>query len=416
MYVLYEESGNFKAEKIFSQGESSLQVESESGKRSKIKSAAVLFQFEQPAPAQLLSAAREQAAQIEIDFLWECAPQEEFEAVEFAQDYYGRPPDAVEKAALIFALNDAPAYFHRRGKGRYRPAPPDILAAALAAIEKKRKQAELQQEWTQQMVSGTLPGPVAEVAQSLLVRPDKNSMQWKAFEAAVEQSHTSPERLLLRLGAWPNPLALHRQRFLASHFPKGTGFPAIQVPSAGAELPLAEVEAYSVDDSSTTEIDDALSVRQLDDDTVQVGIHIAAPGLAILRGGELDHIARERMSTVYFPGEKITMLPGELIAAYSLDAGSPRLYDGVSAGVSITIATVHDTLTVPTSAVHALGTLHTVTVLSGSKAQAVQVKLGAIGAERTQITSGLSAGQQVVLANLDEPLPSNDASTTRGCG
>ena len=285
MYVLYEESGNFKAEKIFSQGESSLQVESESGKRSKIKAATVLFQFEQPAPAQLLAQAREQAAKMEVDFLWECAPQEEFEAATFAQDYYGRPPDAVEKAAVIFALNDAPAYFHRRGKGRYRPAPPDILAAALAAIEKKRKQAEQQQEWTQQMVSGTLPGPVAEVAQSLLVRPDKNSMQWKAFEAAVEQSHTSPERLLLSLGAWPNPLALHRQRFLASHFPKGTGFPAIQVPSAGAELPLAEVEAYSVDDSSTTEIDDALSVRQLDDDTVQVGIHIAAPGLAILRGG-----------------------------------------------------------------------------------------------------------------------------------
>lgn len=324
MYVLYEENGNFKAEKIFSQSESSLQVESESGKRSKIKSATVLFQFEQPAPAQLLEQARTQAAQMEVDFLWECAPQEEFEAVEFARDYFGRPPDAIEKAAVVFALNDAPAYFHRRGKGRYRPAPPDILAAALAAIEKKRKQAEQQQEWTRQMVEGTLPAPVAEVAQSLLVRPDKNSLQWKAFEAAVEQSRSTPERLLLRLGAWPHALALHRQRFLASNFPKGTGFPAVAIPSAGDDLPLADVEAYSVDDSSTTEIDDALSVRRLDDDTVQVGIHIAAPGLALPRGGELDNIARERMSTVYFPGEKITMLPDELIARYSLDAGSPR--------------------------------------------------------------------------------------------
>src|SRR3546814_19362870 len=79
---------------------------------------------------------------------WECAPQEEFEAIAFAQDYCVHPPSAVEKAALIFALNSAPAYFHRRGKGCYRPAPPDILAAALAAIERKQKQAALNRKST----------------------------------------------------------------------------------------------------------------------------------------------------------------------------------------------------------------------------------------------------------------------------
>src|SRR3546814_15584112 len=51
----------------------------------------------------------------------------------------GHPPSAVEKAALIFALNSAPADFHRRGKGCYRPAPPDILEAALAGTERKQK-------------------------------------------------------------------------------------------------------------------------------------------------------------------------------------------------------------------------------------------------------------------------------------
>ena len=135
MYVLYEDSGNFKAAKVFSRAESTMQVESESGKRSKIKNASVLFEFDSPAPAELLKQAEVQASEIEIDFLWECTPQEEFEAAAFAADYYGHAPSAVEKAALIFALNSAPAYFHRRGKGRYRPAPPDILEAALAAIK-----------------------------------------------------------------------------------------------------------------------------------------------------------------------------------------------------------------------------------------------------------------------------------------
>ncbi len=324
MYVLYEDSGNFKAEKIFSESDSTLQVEAASGKRSKIKKANVLFSFEQPEPANLLEQAGELAASLEIDFLWECAPQEELDACEFAQEYFGHPPNAVEKAALIFALNSAPAYFHRRGKGRYRPAPPDILQAALAAMEKKRLQAEQQQQWTDQMVAGRLPDPIAEVAKSLLTRPDKNTLQWKAFEAACEQTGSSPEQLLLRLGAWPHPLALHRHRFLTQNFPKGTGFPDVELPAPDWELPFADVEAYSVDDASTIEVDDALSVQPITDDVVRIGVHIAAPGLAIARGGPLDDIARSRMSTVYVPGEKIPMLPQSLIQRFSLDAGAPR--------------------------------------------------------------------------------------------
>ncbi|TAL84480.1 MAG: RNB domain-containing ribonuclease [Candidimonas sp.] len=324
MYVLYEDSGNFKAEKVFSQSDATLQVESESGKRSKIKATAVLFQFEQPAPAALLAEAHAMAATFEIDFLWECTPQEEFEATRFAEEYFGHPPDAVEKAALIFALSSAPAYFHRRGKGCYRPAPPEILAAALAAIEKKQKQLDQQQEWIAQMTGGTLPAPIAEVANTLLTRPDKNSLQWKAFDAAVTQLNTSPERLLLKLGAWPHALALHQHRFLSAHFPKGCGFAPVDLPQFGTDLPLAEVEAYSVDDSSTTEIDDALSVEHIDETTLRVGIHIAAPGLAVQRGNTLDNLARARMSTVYFPGQKIPMLPNELIEAFSLNAGEPR--------------------------------------------------------------------------------------------
>lgn len=324
MYVLYEESGNFKAEKIFSQSDSTMQVESESGKRSKIKNATVLFSFEQPAPALLLEQAQALAQTLEIDFLWECAPQEEFDAIHFAEDYFGHPPSAVEKAALIFALNSAPAYFHRRGKGCYRPAPPDILAAALAAIEKKRKQAEQQQEWVDQMVAGTLPEPIAEVASTLLTRPDKNSLQWKAFEAAVDKLGTSPEKLLLTLGAWPHALALHQHRFLSTNFPKGTQFAPVALDDIGADLPLADVIAYSVDDTSTIEVDDALSVTPLEQDIVKVGIHIAVPGLAVTRDNELDKLARGRMSTVYIPGLKIPMLPSELISAFSLDAGRPR--------------------------------------------------------------------------------------------
>ncbi len=55
--------------------------------------------------------------------------------------------------------------------------------------------------------------------------------------------------------------------------------------------------------------------------TVVFGIHIAAPGLAIGAESALDKLARDRLSTVYMPGWKLTMLPDEVVQAYTLTAG-----------------------------------------------------------------------------------------------
>jgi hypothetical protein len=68
-------------------------------------------------------------------------------------------------------------------------------------------------------------------------------------------------------------------------------------------------------------------------------------------------------------------------------------------------------LSVPTSAVHTVGTFHTVTVLTNGKPTTVRVQVGTIGAERTEITSGLAAGQVVVLADLGAAIPSAGTNT-----
>src|SRR5699024_10008824 len=118
--------------------------------------------------------------------------------------------------------------------------------------------------WTDSMVAGELPAEMAEAATTFLTRPDKNTLAWKAFEAAVAQLESTPEALLIQLGVWPHALALHQHRFLATHFPRGTGFGDVQAVSAQLDLPQAQVTAYSLDDGNTTEIDDALSVTPLD--------------------------------------------------------------------------------------------------------------------------------------------------------
>ena len=136
----------------------------------------------------------------------------------------------------------------------------------------------------------------------------------------------TPLRLLLELKAISSAYRWHVDSFYAQYFPKGKGFPATLSQPTEADwdnLPLANVRAFSIDDSSTTEIDDATSVEYVDGNQIRIGIHIAAPSLGITRDSDVDQLARSRLSTVYAPGIKTTMLPEEWFKEYSLDIGRP---------------------------------------------------------------------------------------------
>ena len=321
MNVLFEEDGGFKAGSIFADGEASLQVEMPSGKRSKIKAATVLLRFEKPTASALLEQATPLAEEIEADFLWECVSDGEFSFLDFARDYYGHEPSSVEATAVLLALHAAPVYFHRKGKGRFRKAPPDILAAALASLEKKRQQALAMEGWIAALKAGELPAEIAAIADSLLYAPDRNKPETKAFETACAETGQTAAQLLFKCGAIKSAYHLHYKRFLHEQFPKGTGFPNLEAPGLPSDLPRADVRAFSIDDAHTTEIDDALSVQMLPGIGSRIGIHIAAPALAISHGSPLDGVARARLSTVYMPGNKITMLPDAVVQNYTLAGG-----------------------------------------------------------------------------------------------
>lgn len=320
-YALFEESGTFRAATIQADQNTTLQVELPGGKRQKLKAAQVLLRFKTPAPAQLLPAAEPMAADMDPAFLWECAPETDFGFTDIAADYFGHSPSAIESTALLLAMQNAPLYFHRRGKGMFRRAPPEILKAALAGAEKKRLQAEAIERMVAQLVAGSLPTELIDQVDALLVQPDRNRPEIKAFEAACAQTKESPASLLLRCDAFPDAYHWHFRRFAAERFPKGIGFPELPEPAAVGDLPLADVQAVSIDDATTTEIDDALSVTRLPGIGWRIGVHIAAPGLGILPGSAHDAVARARLSTVYMPGHKITMLPDDLVARFTLAEG-----------------------------------------------------------------------------------------------
>ena len=321
MHILFDEAGKLLTGRLLSEAESSLQVELDSGKRVKVKAANALLRFEKPAPSQLMPAATALADSMELELAYEFAPEEEFGFADLAREYFSASAGTEQQVAALLCLHGAPHYFRRAGKGRYKKAPAEILAQALAAIEKKKQVQAQIEAWATELASGQCPEPVRQQLYKILFKPDKNAPEYKAVVEAARNSHTAPLALLQNAGAISSAYQFHWQRFLFDQFPKGTGFPALQAPVIADDLPLAPVQAFSIDDSHTTEIDDALSIQGLGSGTVTLGIHIAAPGLAVLPDGPIDQVARNRLSTVYMPGYKITMLPDDVVQAYTLEAG-----------------------------------------------------------------------------------------------
>ncbi len=333
MNLLYEEGGDIKIATVQSASGSgdaeSWQATSLSGKKIKLKAKEVWLRFEKPEAQAAIDEAGTLTDDIDLQLLWDCAPDEEFGLVDVAQEYFGSQATIPQQVALAIALQGAPVFFRRKGRGRFQRAPLEQLQAGLAALERKQKELEQQSIWQQELVGGTFPETLKSSAKQLLFSPDKNTSAYKALIAACTETGESPAQLMIRCGAIDSPLAYHQGLFLKAHFPNGADHnPAVGVDQAAyaaaiAELPVAQVQAFSIDDSGTTEIDDALSVTTTEGGH-RIGIHIAAPGLAIAKDDPLDQVARNRMSTAYFPGDKITMLPDSVIEQFSLDEGMPR--------------------------------------------------------------------------------------------
>jgi multidrug efflux pump subunit AcrA (membrane-fusion protein) len=95
-----------------------------------------------------------------------------------------------------------------------------------------------------------------------------------------------------------------------------------------------------------------------------------------------------------------------------IDKASSAVISGAQASVSIKLGEVPDALTLPSSAVSKTTTTATVNRLVNGKVEVTQVKLGTVGTELTQITEGLKAGDQVVLADLTAAVPSAQTQTT----
>ena len=144
----------------------------------------------------------------------------------------------------------------------------EILSKALEALERKRRMEEQKKAWTAEMVEGKLPEAIGRQALTLLLSPDKNGIEWKALSDAAAETRQTPLRLMLALGGIASPWRWHVDRLLYRRISRtGRGFlPGLPEPPADTwrSSPIADVDAFSIDDSTTTEVDDAASIEHLE--------------------------------------------------------------------------------------------------------------------------------------------------------
>ncbi len=323
------------------------------GKRLQIQDSAVLAGGPDAGSEQPREAARRWDARIEegsrsIDVaeLWELLEDSgEMPAGEIEEAWLGDGPAFLERACLLAALYGDRVHFSRR-KDRFTPEPRsrveerlarmrdherkgeriDALCAAVTAVDRGGEPGGVDAADWSRFIDGlrevAVRGPEARGTGEVL----------EVLRRAGLNATEAPFDLLVRLGTFSADenldLILHAIR---------DDFPPEALDEARGVLSLlgqdgwrqgredaTGIGAVTVDSDRTVEVDDALSVRVLDDGW-EIGVHIADVASLVPRDGALEREALTRGATLYMPDRTIPMMPADLgRGGFSLDEGVDR--------------------------------------------------------------------------------------------
>ncbi len=238
-----------------------------------------------------------------------------------------------QNSALCYAahvlLSEDKIYFKKKGD-LYEPRSANQVAEIqhqLKVEEQRNREREGFLTRLEQALAGEkvewLPSDRSrlEALEKYALEPEHNSRQAQEILEVLGRSDTSPTafQLLIDIGWWSK----HENLFLRrSSYPIQFPKKVIQVAELTCQSPasdpdfnrldLTHLKVYTIDDESTEEIDDGLSIENLSDDRVRLWIHIADPSRLVSPGDELDLEARRRSTSLYLPTGMISMFPVKL--------------------------------------------------------------------------------------------------------
>ena len=313
-YALIFDSNNYTfAQLIATEAKHALIKRSDSSTEKKIKADNLILSFKENPATLALESLQED---IDCELLWELSADHDVWSWQDLVQLNFAENNLTTQLALFLALTTPETYFVYQHPQTFKRCKAEEVSQRKLQIQRQREyQAKFDQIYTKLMA--LQPPHWSCDPQGLINHPDKNSIEFKAATKAAKDLKLSLLELLFKLGYITSIEELLFNGFKKRYFPAGTELAELKINDHAAAIPLnSQLRVFSIDDSSTTEIDDAFSIQTLSSGWI-VGVHISAPAL----NPELINIASERMSTVYYPGHKITMLPENVISHYSLDQG-----------------------------------------------------------------------------------------------
>ena len=278
-------------------------------------------------------------------FLKEVEPYIDPDSLETAWEFLiedGESATPPEMAELLFSDSSPPLcyaahcllsqdkiYFKKKGD-RYEPRPAnqveEIKHQLEVQLQKEQEKAEFIEHIKQALAGDKIVWSesdrlrlesieklalgmegTSKAAQEMLREIGRHSDAKSAFELLVEIGWWSKhENLFLRRSSYPVNFS---KKVLDVVQPRLQSDPA---EADDNRLDLTHLKVCTIDDESTTEIDDGLSVEYLDDGTIKLWIHIADPTRIVDPGDELDLEARRRSTSLYLPTGMVSMFPTEL--------------------------------------------------------------------------------------------------------
>lgn len=226
-------------------------------------------------------------------------------------------------------LSEDKIYFKQKADG-YEPRSVAMVAEIKHQRSAEESKLREQQEFftrLQQRIAGIAvewqdsDRPRLDALERFVLNPENTSRVAQEILAALGRPQTpqSTFDLLVELGLWsPHENLFLRRSQIPIHFRREVLEVAQQCLDSPPpdldlnRLDLTHLKVYTIDDESTQEIDDGLSLEILEDSRQRLWIHIADPTRLVRQGDELDLEARRRSTTLYLPTGMIPMFPPAL--------------------------------------------------------------------------------------------------------
>ncbi|HKQ31814.1 MAG TPA: RNB domain-containing ribonuclease, partial [Thermodesulfobacteriota bacterium] len=275
----------------------------------------------------------EEKNDIDLVTIWECfeGGEDEIQFGDLSALYFGDKGASDREALDLFWAVDKDDIYFTRGEEGYSPRTREQAREIIRkkeADERKQEEREKALYWAKGVLMGTAPDPerlkevstFVDLMKGYITYLDKFSRAPEAKSFLSEIGIKDPEgamEFLISAGAWVEDEDPILKRFsVRDDFPEAVEAESEKI--IGDALPgeacedLTGLDIFSIDDENTEDIDDALSIREVEGG-VEIGIHISNVAALVPKWSAADEEAGRRGETIYLPEKRIHMFPSGLI-------------------------------------------------------------------------------------------------------